>query len=318
MDVISAAVDEITSILPELECRRGEPLSGHTSLRIGGPVTAMLLPKSARELKTLCSLLRERGVTPFITGNGTNVLADDRGFEAIAVKMSGVNDIALTPDGLIRADVGVTLRRLALFARDNGLTGLEFAHGIPGTLGGAVVMNAGAYGGQMSDAVEAVRVLPEPDDADSAAEIRSGECGFGYRRSRFSDSGEVVVSVDIRLERGGAGEIAARMEELAARRRSSQPLDLPSAGSAFKRPRDGYAAALIEQAGLKGYVIGGARVSEKHAGFIVNAADATFEDVIRLMEYVRARVLTLFGVELEPEIKILRRDVDGGARLWKF
>jgi UDP-N-acetylmuramate dehydrogenase len=246
------------------------------------------------------------------------VLADDRGFDAIAVKTSGVNGIEVTPVGLIRADAGVTLRRLALFACDNGLTGLEFAHGIPGTLGGAVVMNAGAYGGRMSDAVTAVRVLPVPGETDAEAEIGSEECGFGYRRSRFSDGGEVVASVDIRLESGGAGEIAARMEELAARRRSSQPLDMPSAGSAFKRPRDGYAAALIEQAGLKGYAIGGARVSEKHAGFIVNAANATFEDVARLMEYVRDRVLTLFGIELEPEIKILRRDANGGAQLWKF
>jgi UDP-N-acetylmuramate dehydrogenase len=170
----------------------------------------------------------------------------------------------------------------------------------------------------MSDVVAVVRVLSGADAGDAAEEISSAECGFGYRRSRFSDSGELVVSADIPLESRAKGEVAARMEEFAARRRSSQPLDLPSAGSAFKRPRDGYAAALIEQAGLKGCAIGGAQVSEKHAGFIVNAANATFEDVIRLMEHVRERVLALFGVALEPEIKILRADKNGGAELWKF
>ncbi|MDR1590093.1 MAG: UDP-N-acetylmuramate dehydrogenase [Oscillospiraceae bacterium] len=321
MDDISVAVAEISKKLPELEYRRSELLSGHTSLRIGGPVTAMFFPKSAHELETLRSLLRDRGVAPIVMGNGTNILADGRGFDAIAIKTTGLSGLETTPDGSIRAGAGVTLRRLAAFARDNGLRGLEFAHGIPGTLGGAVVMNAGAYGGQMSDAVAAVRYLPRFDGATTAAEAEeagAAECGFGYRRSRFSDGGEVVVSADIRLERADAGEITARMEELAARRRASQPLDLPSAGSAFKRPRDGYAAELIERAGLKGHSVGGARVSEKHAGFIVNAADATFDDDLRLIEYVRVRVLTLFGVALEPEIKILRRDLNGGAQSWKF
>ncbi|MDR2665589.1 MAG: UDP-N-acetylmuramate dehydrogenase, partial [Oscillospiraceae bacterium] len=226
--------------------------------------------------------------------------------------------IELTPEGLIRADAGATLRRLAEFARDNGLGGLEFAHGIPGTLGGAVVMNAGAYGGQLSDGVVAVHAFPGLGGAGRAEEISSGECGFGYRRSRFAESGEAIVSACIRLSRGDAGEIAARMEEFAARRRMSQPLDLPSAGSAFKRPQGGYAAALIEQAGLKGYAVGGARVSAKHAGFIVNAANATFDDVVRLMEHVRSCVLARFGVALEPEVKILRRGADARARLLEF
>jgi UDP-N-acetylmuramate dehydrogenase len=263
-------------------------------------------------------MLSERGVAPIVIGNGANILADGRGFDAIAVKTSGVNDVCLAPDGQIRADAGVTLRRLAVFARDNGLSGLEFAHGIPGTLGGAIVMNAGAYGGQMSDAVSTVRIMPRTGGADGTREIDSAECGFEYRRSRFADGGELVVSASICLSRGDAVGITARMEELAGRRRSCQPLDLPSAGSAFKRPKDGYAAALIEEAGLKGFAIGGARVSEKHAGFVVNASNAEFDDVLRLMESVRNRVSELFGVELEPEIKILRRDANGGARLWKF
>jgi UDP-N-acetylmuramate dehydrogenase len=321
MNNISAAIDDVTARLTELECRRGEVLSKHTSFRIGGPVSAMLLPRSPTELAELRAVLTEYGVTPLIIGNGTNILADGRGFDAIAVKTSGLRDITLTNGGVIRAGAGVTLRRLAVFARDSGLGGLEFAHGIPGTLGGAIVMNAGAYGGQMSGVVSSVRALAAGGDDGSVAadiEVCAAECGFGYRRSRFDGSGDVVVSADVSLEAGNTGDISARMRELSERRRASQPLDLPSAGSAFKRPRDGYAASLIDRAGLRGYSVGGARVSEKHAGFIVNDAGATFDDVLELMARVRRHVSEAFGIELESEIRILRRDADGGARLWKF
>jgi UDP-N-acetylmuramate dehydrogenase len=321
MNNISAAIDGVTARLPELECRRGELLSKHTSFRIGGPVSAMLLPSSPSELGELRAVLTEYGVTPLIIGNGTNILADGRGFDAVAVKTSGLSDIALAPGGAIRAGAGVTLRRLAVFARERGLSGLEFAHGIPGTLGGAIVMNAGAYGGQMSGVVSSVRALAACGDGGRAGgevEISAAECEFGYRHSKFDGSGDVVVSADVVLEDGNIGDISARMQELSERRRAGQPLDLPSAGSAFKRPHDGYAASLIDRAGLRGYSVGGARVSEKHAGFIVNDAGATFDDVMELMARVRRRVSESFGVELEPEIRILRRDADGGARLWKF
>jgi UDP-N-acetylmuramate dehydrogenase len=312
MNSVTAAADYIAAAMPELECRRFEPLSAHTSFHIGGSVTAMYLPETPDALERLLAALSECKITPIIIGNGTNILADGRGFDAIAIKTSGIIRVESTPDGLIRAGAGASLRRVAEFARRNCLRGLEFAHGIPGTLGGAIVMNAGAYGGRMSDAVAAVRTLPGGED------ITADACGFGYRSSRFEGSGEVIASADLALGGGDADDITAAVEEYAARRRAAQPLNLPSAGSAFRRPSGGYAADLIDRAGLKGYSVGGARVSEKHAGFIVNAGSASFDDVLRVMEHVRARVAELFGIELDPEIKILRRGEDGGATQWKF
>ncbi len=206
-------------------------------------------------------------------------------------------------DVTLEADAGVLLSRLAVYAQQAGLAGLEFAHGIPGTLGGAVMMNAGAYGGEMKDVLSSVSFL------DSDAELfrlPAGELGLGYRRSIFSDTGSIILDAEIRLTPGDRGEIGARMRELAQKRRASQPLDLPSAGSTFKRPAGGYAAALIDQAGLKGFAIGGAQVSEKHAGFVVNRGGATFEDVLRLMAHIEKTVFEKSGVRLEPEVRILK------------
>ncbi|MDR1299806.1 MAG: UDP-N-acetylmuramate dehydrogenase [Oscillospiraceae bacterium] len=317
---INSAVREAAKRLPEIECRYGEPLAAHTSLRIGGPVAAMFLPDTEDRLLALLRETGARGLSPLIIGNGANLLADSRGFDAAAIKTRRLDGVELTPSGAIRAGAGATLRSIAAFARDCGLCGIEFAHGIPGTLGGAVVMNAGAYGGELGDVVETVRAAPRSGENSwgRAVDIPAAECGFGYRSSRFGWSGEIIISADIRLHAGDAAEISAKMERLAARRRDKQPLDEPSAGSAFKRPENGYAAELIDRAGLKGYAIGGAAVSERHAGFIVNRSGATSDDVLELLGYVRARVMEKFGIELEPEIKILRRDVTGGALLWNF
>jgi UDP-N-acetylmuramate dehydrogenase len=277
----------------------------------------------------LLTFLRGRGAVPLILGNGTNILADDRGFDAVAVKTAGVCSAEVASGVRIVSGAGASLRALAALAEDSGLSGLEFAHGIPGTLGGAIVMNAGAYGGQMSDVVASVRtILPSPvggAGGRTPEDLDAAKLGFGYRASKFSqrDGGAagvsgVIISSVLELRPAPREAIRAKMEELAELRKRSQPLELPSAGSAFKRPSGGYAARLIDMAGLRGYALGGAQVSRKHTGFVVNAGGASFDDVVRLMEYIRGRVLGMFGVELDPEIKILRRGADGGFETWKF
>jgi UDP-N-acetylmuramate dehydrogenase len=279
-------------------------MKNHTSFRIGGPVSAMFFPKAPEEFRAVCRILRELGSKPLILGNGTNILAGDGPIDRIAVKTQvGLDDIRLTGETEMTAECGALLSRLAVFALEHALTGLEFAHGIPGTLGGAVAMNAGAYGGEMRDVVYKTTALM---DWSSPFDIVGADHGFSYRRSRFSDSGDIILSSVIRLKKGDPGEIKCRMEELAGKRRESQPLTMPSAGSTFKRPKRGYAAALIEQAGLKGYAVGGASVSEKHAGFIVNRGGAGFSDVMAVMDHVRDEVERQFGVTLEPEVKIIR------------
>lgn len=286
--------------LPGLEVLEREPLKNHTSFRIGGPAALVLLPASVPELKALCALLRELGEEPLILGNGSNVLAPDEGLERAVIVTRRVCGMAVSGES-ITAECGVSLTKVSGLAAQSGLTGLEFAYGIPGTLGGALIMNAGAYGGEMRDVTAWVEWL----DGDLTEHRSEGpELDFGYRRSRFR-AGETVLRAGLRLSPGDAGEIQARCRELTEKRRASQPLDLPSAGSAFKRPKEGYAAALIDEAGLKGYAVGGARVSEKHAGFIVNGGNATAHDVRRLMEEVRERVRERTGIELEAEIRIL-------------
>ena len=293
---------EARSRRPELTILENEPMSRHCSFRIGGACDAMLLPSSIEDVEAVCALLAECGEKPFLMGNGTNLLVTDAPLHRIVLRMgeefSRVDPVNGTA---LRAESGATLSRLASFAAARGLAGLEFAHGIPGTLGGAVSMNAGAYGGEMKDVVTSVTYLDkdlflrETDDA-----------GFSYRRSRFSDTDCIVLGAKISLHEDDPDAIRERMRSLAERRRSSQPLDMPSAGSTFKRPAGGYAAALIDEAGLKGYTVGGAQVSEKHAGFVVNRGGACFDDVLRLIEHIQSEVYRVSGIELEPEVKIIR------------
>ncbi len=303
MNDIAAVIGAVRSELPQIEARLDEPMRDHTSFRIGGLVSAMFFPRSEDGLKALVRLLSESGAAPLIFGNGTNLLAGDGRLELIAVKTNGVCDVRQTGKNEITAAGGVTLARLAVFACARGLAGLEFAHGIPGTLGGAVIMNAGAYGGEMRDVV--VRTLSLLPDGTEAVTSGTGHA-FSYRHSRFSEAGETVLSSVLELSEGDPREIRLTMDTLAQKRRASQPLELPSAGSTFKRPTGGYAAALIEEAGLKGFAVGGAMVSEKHSGFIVNRGGATFSDVLAVMEHVRETVLKRTGIELEPEVKIIR------------
>ena len=235
-------------------------------------------------------------------GNGTNLLVTDAPLHRIVLRM-GEDFSRIDPVNgtALRAESGATLSRLALFAAARGLAGLEFAHGIPGTLGGAVSMNAGAYGGEMKDVVTSVTYL------DNDLSLReTDDAGFSSRRSRFSATACIVLGAKISLHEDDPNAIRERMRLLAERRRSSQPLDMPSAGSTFKRPAGGYAAALIDEAGLKGYTVGGAQVSEKHAGFVVNRGGACFDDVLRLIEHIQNEVYRVSGSELEPEVKIIR------------
>lgn len=293
---------EARSRRPELTILENEPMSRHCSFRIGGACDAMLLPSSIEDVEAVCALLAECGEKPFLMGNGTNLLVTDAPLHRIVLRMgeefSRVDPVNGTA---LRAESGATLSRLASFAAARGLAGLEFAHGIPGTLGGAASMNAGAYGGEMKDVVTSVTYL----DKDFSLR-ETDDAGFSYRRSRFSDTDCIVLGAKISLHEDDPDAIRERMRSLAERRRSSQPLDMPSAGSTFKRPAGGYAAALIDEAGLKGYTVGGAQVSEKHAGFVVNRGGACFDDVLRLIEHIRNEVYRVSGIELEPEVKIIR------------
>ena len=297
---------DLRAALPELRLLRDEPMKHHCSFRIGGPAALFAEPASEEELTALRRFLWKRGAEPVVIGSGTNLLIADAGLTAQSMVIrigEGLDAIAFDDGATVYAGAGVALSRLALAARDRGLSGLEFAHGIPGSLGGGVAMNAGAYGGEMKDVVASARYL------DAAGEVHeTPDLDFAYRHSRFTTGGDgsVILGATLCLTPGDPSEIGARMRELMARRAASQPLDKPSAGSTFKRPANGYAAALIDGAGLKGFTIGGAQVSEKHAGFVVNAGNATCDDVLKLMEHIQKTVETRFGVLLEPEVKILR------------
>lgn len=298
-----AIVSRLSAALPALEIRENEPMSEHCSFKIGGPARLMLLPSSAEEAASALAILRSSGAQVLIVGSCTNLLIPDEGYPGAVVRMSKpASSMELLDAARIRAQAGATLNALAVFAARHGLTGLEFAHGIPGSVGGGVAMNAGAYGGEMWDVLESAEYV----DADGAIRTLSGDAlGLSYRHSAFSDTDKLITSAVFRLTPGDGEAVRARMNELIEKRRASQPLDMPSAGSTFKRPKTGYAAALIDEAGLKGLRVGGAMVSTKHAGFVVNAGGATYSDVIELMREVRRRVYEFSGVLLEPEVKII-------------
>ena len=294
--------DAVLNKIPDLELRFDLSLNRLTSFRIGGPAECVALPKTEEQLVALLKLCAEQGVKPVLLGAGTNVLAPDEGLRGLTIvlkdALEGMERISETS---IRVMAGVTMSRAAVFAASLDLGGLEFAHGIPGTIGGGVYMNAGAYGGEIKDVCTRVRIV---DMAGNARWITNEEAQFSYRHSAIEDNPWIVVAAEFELTPRPEAEVWAKMKELIGKRRASQPLDLPSAGSAFKRPVGGYAAALIDQTGLKGFRVGGAAVSEKHAGFVVNLGGATAADVRELLKQVSDRVFERTGIRLEPEVRI--------------
>lgn len=303
MEVISSAIYEfINAHVPEEDILLNEPMSKHTTFRVGGEASCFVRISEAGQLAALMPYLREVEVPYFILGNGSNLLVGDKGYNGVILqigsKMNGIH----VEDTHIRAGAGVLLSQLAKCAQENGLTGLEFASGIPGTLGGSVVMNAGAYGGEMKQVIELVKVMNENGEI---LEIRGEEMEFGYRTSIIKDRPFIVLEAILNLQHGDQEIIAVKMEELARQRKEKQPLEYASAGSTFKRPEGYFAGKLIMDAGLRGYSIGGARVSEKHCGFVVNTGRASAADVAEVIREVQEKVKDKFEVMLETEVFFL-------------
>ena len=277
-------------------------MKNYTTFRIGGPADLLIQPSSEEELIRIAAYLRQKDISAVVLGNGSNVLVKDGGIRGVVIKIGKNMGNIRTEGDEITAEAGARLSAGALAAADGGLTGMEFAAGIPGSVGGAVFMNAGAYGGEMSQIIVSCRALM-PDGA--LREFSKEELKLGYRTSVFSQNGGIVTSCRIKLQAGDRETIYGYMRELAGRRTEKQPLNLPSAGSTFKRPEGYFAGKLIQDSGCRGLRVGGARISQKHAGFVVNETDASAEDVIRLIRLVQMRVRDCFGVDLEPEVRII-------------
>lgn len=279
-----------------------EPMTKHTSFHIGGPAELMAQPQSEAELQSLLLKAAEAAVPVTLVGNGSNLLVRDKGIRGLVIKLgSMLRDIKVSGNVLTFGS-GVSLAQASKKAAELGLSGMEFAVGIPGSIGGAVYMNAGAYDGEMAKVVKSVRVM---DAAGEVSELSAGELDFGYRHSALQGSGKIVTSVTVELAAGDKQAIAEKMADFSNRRITKQPLELPSAGSMFKRPPGYFAGTLIDQTGLKGYTVGGAQVSTKHAGFVVNIGGATAADVLQLISDVQAKVFAAHGVHLEPEVLVL-------------
>ena len=279
-----------------------EPMSKHTTFRIGGPVDFYLCPHSTKEVQQTVQICKEENLPYFILGNGSNLLVSDKGYRGVIIQLwKNFSDISVK-DCCITAKAGALLSKVAAEALEEGLTGMEFASGIPGTIGGAVFMNAGAYGGEMKDIIKEVKVL---DDQGEIRVLSNEEMKLGYRTSIVKEKGYTVLSAVLQLKKGDVSVIRETMEDLKNRRTSKQPLDMPSAGSTFKRPEGYFAGKLIMDSGLRGFSMGGAQVSEKHCGFVVNKGGATAEDVTALIREVQRRVKEKFGVELEIEVRFL-------------
>ena len=304
MDHINECIAALREAAPEIDILLNEPMRRHTTFAIGGPADLFVQPKTRRELAETLHVFRDRGVPFLLLGNGSNMLVADAGIRGAVVCTSELDDVRVGDDGTLVAEAGALLGRVARRAQRAGLTGVEFAGGIPGSLGGAVFMNAGAYDGQMAGVVEKTEYL---DENGMLHTLTGDEHSFGYRRSVFRDHPDwTVVRSTLRLQPGDPAAILDYMNDLAQRRREKQPLNFPSAGSTFKRPEGHFAGKLIEDAGLKGASVGGAQVSEKHAGFLINRGGATCDDMLRLIELVQQRVKEKFGVQLECEVRIIR------------
>lgn len=283
--------------------RTEEPLKQYTTFRIGGPCRVMVEINGEEACGAFLSIAAREKIPYLFIGNGSNLLVDDKGFDGVIFHMGNdFDEIKLLDDVTIECSAGTSLSKLAAFAAENSLTGLEFSWGIPGSVGGAVFMNAGAYGGEISDVIVSAEAF-SPDGEKRT--LTKEQLGLSYRRSIFMENGDIITKAVIKLNKGDKSEIRARMNELMQKRKDKQPLEYPSAGSAFKRPEGTYAALLIEQCGLKGFSVGGAEVSEKHSGFIINKNNATFEDVMGLVKHVQETVQCKTGYRLECEPRII-------------
>lgn len=295
----------LQDIVGSQNVRPDEPLVEHTTFRIGGPAQWLVLPHSEDEVAGVVSTCEAAGVPWRVLGLGSNVLAPDEGLDSVTLLLAdNFAGVEVLPGALVRAAAGTTNADVAAAARDAGLAGYEFASGIPGTIGGAAIMNAGAYEGQFSDVAVEVRCLVPSEGSWRVANVPAPEAAWGYRQSRMMREGWVVLGATLQLRADSPAAIAARMEELRERRESKQPLEMPSAGSTFKRPEGHFAGTLIQEAGCQGLRVGGAQVSTKHAGFVVNVGDATAADVLALIAEVQRRVHETTGVQLEPEVRL--------------
>ncbi len=294
-----ALISKINQYIPMNRILEQEPMRLHTTFRVGGAARLFLKLESEKELQDIVTLMKTEGEDYYLIGNGSNLLISDKGYDGVMIQLSkGFSEVRVDGNRL-HCEAGATLSAIARVALEHSLAGFEFAAGIPGSLGGAIVMNAGAYGGEMKQVVECVRLM----DAEGHIVEKSGEeMHFGYRHSLVKEVPYIVLGATIRLENGSQSQIKEQMEQLAAQRREKQPLEYPSAGSTFKRPEGYFAGKLIQDAGLRGFQIGGAQVSEKHCGFVINKEQATAADIYQLIQEVRARVSAEFGVTLETEV----------------
>lgn len=293
-------VTRLINITGKDNVRINEPMKNHTTFKIGGPAQYYVTPESVTQIQEVVSLCRNMNIPLHVIGNGSNILVGDDGVDGVVLALFNTFSDYEIKDNVITAQAGMSLIKLAVIALREGLTGLEFASGIPGSVGGAVYMNAGAYDGQMKDVVTSVTVL---DEAGNIRILGRDELDMGYRTSAVAKNNMIVLQVVIELKSGDKEQIKARMNQLSELRKQKQPLEYPSAGSTFKRPEGYFAGKLIADAGLKGYSIGGAAVSEKHAGFVVNMGGATAKDVVELTDYIKKRIMEQFGVTLELEVK---------------
>lgn len=295
---------ELREIVGEEHVQENISLAGYTTFRIGGPADVLVQAGEEEQLEKVLAWCRESGRPWILLGRGSNVLVDDAGFRGTVILLDGTLAQIEVRGDQITAGAGASLARIARTALEHELTGAEYAAGIPGTLGGAVYMNAGAYGGEIGRTVSSIRYL----DKEGIHEIGPEEAGFEYRSSRFMRENAIVLGAEMTLQPGDRQAIMDRMQELAEQRKSKQPLEYPSAGSMFKRPEGFFAGKLIQDAGLAGYSVGGAQVSEKHCGFVINRGNATAEDVRELVRQVADRVEQTFGVRLEPEVRYLSQE----------
>lgn len=286
----------------EIVCVENESLKKHTSFKIGGKCKILAYPKNSKQVLDILNICKNNGIPYFILGRGSNLLISDSGFEGVVISSKNLNNIKLISDNEIYCESGVNLSKLCGFALENSLSGLEFAFGIPGSVGGAVFMNAGAYGGEMKDIVKNVTHL---DNTGNIQKLSGRDLKFSYRHSVYQEQNSFILGAALKLSKSEKSKIRLKMDELLGKRKAKQPLKFPSAGSVFKRPKNGYAAALIEKCGLKGEKIGGAQVSQKHSGFIVNLGGATSDDVNNLIKKIQKVVAKNSGVFLEPEIRYI-------------